>query len=65
MHDNRKITKFIALFLIWLIFMALVIFYDKLTGIEIILLLIVLPVFIIKTIDNIFDKKENEKQKQK
>ncbi len=43
--------------------MALVIFYDKLTGIEIILLFIVLPVFIIKTIDNIFDKKENEKRK--
>lgn len=63
MHGNRKITKFIALFLIWLIFMALVIFYDKLTGIEIILLLIVLPVFIIKIIDNIFDKKENEKRK--
>ena len=60
MYNNRKITKFIALLILWIILVLLFIFYNDLFLVWLILL-IIMPVFILKKIDNIFDK--NEKQK--
>ncbi len=55
MNNNRKVAKIVALLGIWLIFMLLVIFYERLSSVWI-MLLIVAPVFVLKKIDNYFDK---------
>lgn len=56
MHNNKTVAKFVALLGIWIIFMLLSIFYDRLTGVWI-TLLIVATVFVVNKIDNYFDKK--------
>lgn len=56
MHNNKKVTKFVALLGIWIIFMLLFIVYEQLTGLWFLLLLIS-SVIIQKKIDNYFDKK--------
>lgn len=56
MHNNKKVTKFVALLGIWIIFMLLVIFYNRLSAVWIIFLLTA-PVFVLKKIDNYFYKK--------